>query len=536
MRNVALIALALGSVPVFVFAGCAGGDSGTGLGAPGGKGGSGLKDGGGGTGGLSTGGSGGSNTGGTSGGGACTTEGATQVCYSGTPGTEGVGECRVGSQTCTGGTWGPCEGETIPAEDVCDTLDNDCDGLADEDLAAETCGQGACQVTVETCVNGVAQPCVPLTGNPTEQCEGTDDNCDGQIDEGCTCNNGQTQPCYPGPAGTQGQGICKAGTQTCSGGAWGTCTGQVLPATELCNNADDDCNGTVDNGNPESGATCATGQAGACSAGLTSCQTGVKVCVPTVTPSPEVCDGVDNNCNGTADDGNPGSGLPCSTGLSGPCGPGTTQCTNGSISCKQNVQPSTEVCDTIDNNCNGQADEGCQCVNGQSQACYTGPAGTQNVGPCHGGTQTCSNGQWGACLGQVIPQTEICANGQDDNCSGQADENCGCAHDKCVQGAALVAGCDAAQGNCVSLICGSDPYCCNTSWDSLCVQEVGTICNSQKCAGNCAHSPCVVGTILVASCNPCVSSICSADPYCCNTSWDSLCVQEVGTICGDTCN
>jgi hypothetical protein len=539
MRNVALIALVLlGLAPAFGIAACAGGEStsgfpvGTGGLKEGGLGGSGLKDGGlGGTG--NSGATGGSS--GSGGSGTCQPSDDPQVCYSGPPGTEGVGECRVGSQSCVGGEWGPCQGETVPAEDVCDSLDNDCDGLADEEIGSETCGQGNCTVTVETCVNGVATPCVPGTGNATEECDGADDNCDGQVDEGCSCTNGQTQPCYAGPGGTQNVGTCKSGTQTCAGGAWGACNGQVLPGTELCNNTDDDCDGAKDEGNPESGATCNTGQAGPCAAGLTSCQSGIKVCVGTTAPSTEVCDAKDNNCNGATDEGNPGSGLPCSTGIPGPCGPGITSCTSGSIVCNGNVQPSTEVCDTVDNNCNGQADEGCQCVNGAMQGCYTGPPGTQGIGPCHGGTQTCASGQWGSCVGQVIPSSETCANGQDENCSGQADENCGCTHDLCTVGPVLVAGCDAAQGNCVAQICATDPYCCNTSWDTTCTSEVGSICNSQKCAGFCSHSPCVQGAALVSSCNACVSTICSLDPYCCNNFWDSQCVGEVLSYCGDSC-
>jgi len=63
-----------------------------------------------------------------------------------------------------------------------------------------------------------------------------------------------TQPCYTGPASTEGVGICKAGTKTCNGlgTAYGACNGQVLPAAmETCNNAlDDNCNGQVDEGCP----------------------------------------------------------------------------------------------------------------------------------------------------------------------------------------------------------------------------------------------------------------------------------------------
>jgi hypothetical protein len=52
----------------------------------------------------------------------------------------------------------------------------------------------------------------------------------------------------------------------------------------------------------------------------------------------------------------------------------------------------------------------------------------------------------------------------------------------------------------------------------------------------CGHDPCATGTKLVAACDPCVSSICAADSYCCATSWDSICVGEVKSVCGKTCH
>jgi len=65
------------------------------------------------------------------------------------------------------------------------------------------------------------------------------------------------------------------------------------------------------------------------------------------------------------------------------------------------------------------------CTAGQTKPCpYTGPAGTENVGECKAGTQTCVNGQWGACVGEVLPQAEICGNDKDENCDGQKDEGC----------------------------------------------------------------------------------------------------------------
>jgi hypothetical protein len=125
------------------------------------------------------------------------TEGETRSCYTGPPGTEGIGICTAGSQICQEGEWGPCSGEIIP--------------------------------TIEICGNGM------------------DDDCDGSTDEGCVCTEGEARSCYTGPPGTEGVGICTAGSQTCQEGEWGPCSGEITPTEEICGNGmDDDCDGLTD--------------------------------------------------------------------------------------------------------------------------------------------------------------------------------------------------------------------------------------------------------------------------------------------------
>ncbi|MCE5194674.1 MAG: hypothetical protein LLF28_04340 [Nitrospiraceae bacterium] len=66
------------------------------------------------------------------------------------------------------------------------------------------------------------------------------------------------------------------------------------------------------------------------------------------------------------------------------------------------------------------------CTDGQTQSCYSGASETKGVGLCQAGTQTCSGGQWGTCVGEVLPTEEICGDNLDNNCNGQVDEGCGC--------------------------------------------------------------------------------------------------------------
>ncbi|MDB4945601.1 MAG: uncharacterized protein JWP97_5135 [Labilithrix sp.] len=115
-----------------------------------------------------------------------------------------------------------------------------------------------------------------------------------------------------------------------------------------------------------------------------------------------------------------------------------------------------------------------------------------------------------------------------------------CAHPICAVGAPLGTVCDV----CTTLLCGKDPYCCSTAWDATCVGEVSAICG-QSCTApvdagteagtTCAHAVCATGPALETTCDPCATSLCAQDPYCCSTSWDATCVGEVASICGKTC-
>jgi hypothetical protein len=132
------------------------------------------------------------------------------------------------------------------------------------------------------------------------------------------CTAGQTKPCG------SSIGRCRPGNQTCAGGQWGECTGAILPITELCNGIDDDCNGKTDDGiacDCIIGQTKACGlQTGACRPGYRMCTQGkwASECIDETGPTAEVCgNGIDDDCDGSVDENDCilAASVNCSEGL-----------------------------------------------------------------------------------------------------------------------------------------------------------------------------------------------------------------------------
>ena len=371
--------------------------------------------------------------------------------------------------------------------------DDNCSGTADEDGAAGCVtyfldndkdgfgvGQAVCSCSAKeglTATQGGDCNDSNPDVNPgkAEQCNGGDDDCDGLADEedaqGCTLYYVDADADGYGDSVKGGKCLCSpaAGYSVTTGGDCDDNNASKGPGGgEQCNGADDDCDGAVDEADAQ-GCTnwyvdadkdgfgdpgqvqclCASkvpytvAAGGDCNDGSASAKPGL----------PEACDGLDNNCDGTTDEGF-GANQPCTVGQGVCAANGFTVCSanGGGIVCNAQEGPKgVEICNDLDDDCDGLTDEGCDDDN--DGACDEAMVTVGSPSTCSKGGGDCNDNN-----PSVYPGAGESCNNIDDDCNGVVDGNTKSCDNGCNSGQQLCSngswgGCDAKAPECTSGAC-----------------------------------------------------------------------------------
>ncbi len=433
--------------------------------------------------------------------------------------------CTPGALDLDGDSSNGCEYSCSPTNggtEICDGIDNDCDGKVDEDTddyyytgAQGTLGVGVCRRGRKICVNGSLQNDVPEVAPETELCDGLDNNCDGQTDEGyaigVVCDSDDSD-------------LCAMGISTCAlDGSGVVCTNESFTnALDICDGFDNDCNPSTPDGQDDSGlgVACDGADADRCLEGSQVCQSGALFCTDNTGDKQDLCDGLDNDCDPDTPDGAHEQllGLACDGDDADLCAKGLYVCGASGLECSDTVGESVEVCDGsgVDADCDGTvgcADSDCaSSVFCTPEVCDDG-IDNNNDGLLDCADQTCMgtpNCPW---------PPESCFDGQDNDGDGATD----CADSDCAtENACGAEVCDDDFDNdgdgsrdCADPDCSGVPPCGPEVCTDLIDNDGDALldCDDTDCAGSpaCVGGPGLIG-VACTSHNDCSAS--DGDPVC----------------------
>jgi len=436
-----------------------------------------------------------------------------------------------------------------PQGEACDNDDDDCDGQIDEGIT-RPCGTGTCQ-GIETCTAGSFGGCTADTPG-TEVCNGLDDNCDGIRDgfnEACSTMPPLPPESFPvdDPRNNPGhpsnnpipENICQPGTKVCPANvgppnAFGACQGEIKPCNgatpclDLCNGLDDDCDNLIDE--DFAPADCSTN----CGVGQTSCVNGAIQCTTTAAMDDTTCNGIDDDCDNLIDEDWMSSGA-CGQGQV--CN-GMERCINGMEVCVGDTI-GQESCNCDDDDCDTRVDEGSLCPAGATCAnCQCAFPCAEGEFPCPLG-KVCQNNFCitDVCFGVTCPNV----NGDKQVCvpdpNGPDGRRC---VDACsVANCASFEACIPTTGECKPDNCHTFPEYCTANQNCVageCITDPckgvtcasGEYCAGGECYGSCADVECVQG-------QRCQMGICEADPCGGPCPFGKVCIEASGECVTDPC-
>jgi len=469
----------------------------------------------------------------------CNPAGTGVVCNANNTHHPGTETCNGLDDDCDGVVDdGVCQG--CGDVELCNNRDDDCDMRVDENLT-RPCGTdvGECTAGTETCQAGQWRNCTAM-GPFTEVCDRRDNDCDGTVD-------GFVEECSTIPGGNPNTGPCHPGTRVCppgGNGTFGPCLGEIGPVPEACDTVDNDCDMTVDE--DTGGADCSS----TCGRGVTVCENGMLRCDnPGGMGTPEVCNNLDDDCDMLIDEDVPDR-VPCAD-PAGICN-GHDVCLNGRYVCQGDpIRP--EICDCIDNDCDGFADPndpnnppetlcsgGTTCVDPSVGPCQCAPPCSTGEFPCAAG-RICDNGSCvvDPCY-QLNPPCMPDSTGAATVCRATADPPyhlCvpACEASPCPTGYRCVP----ESGECVRDDCTTMPDRCTATQhcvDGVCVDDPcagmtcdpGEYCVGGQCVGSCAGVPCPAG-------ERCRLGECETDPCGHPCPGGQVCQDSTGDCVADRC-
>jgi hypothetical protein len=341
---------------------------------------------------------------------------------------------RTGRRRCGCATAADCPAPGPCLDAVCVTATGRCETRPSTNGTA--CNDRNACTQNDTCQNGVCVGGNPVVCTPLDQCHDAG-TCNPKTGACSNPDKADGVPCNDTNACTLGD-TCQGGV--CTGGSQVACVNINPCVTDFCD--------------PAIGCTTTPREAGTACDDFFRCD------------GSEVCDGKGNCVEGTPVTCDECNACDASTGTCAPANDGETctgdgnrcygayVCQGGSCVGEQPViceaanqchdvgvcEPTTGLCsnpnkadDTVCGAGDGCATGTCQsgdctvttcCTPGATRSCYTGPAGTENIGICHGGTQTCAEdgSLWGPCADEVTPQgSYFYCNGLDNDCDGRIE-------------------------------------------------------------------------------------------------------------------
>ena len=319
--------------------------------------------------------------------------------------------CEGGTLACLEGSW-KCSDSAEDALDVCDGLDNDCnpeteDGSADAEFggACDSDDGDQCEDDLYACVDGLWS-CQDVGSSSPDVCDGKDNDCNEATEDG------SQDPMFNEACDGDDNDLCADGVFLCEGGVF-VCTDSEATQPDLCDGLDNDCNPETTDGadEPTLGQACDGADTDLCTEGVTACVNGVMVCTDETDDNVDLCDGLDNDCNDASADGSGEVllGTLCDGADADLCTDGAWVCQNGALFCEEDLAPVVELCDGLDNDCDPETADGSQDP-GLGEICDG-----EDADLCAEGALACIDGTL-ACQEALEDILDVC-DGEDNDCN-----------------------------------------------------------------------------------------------------------------------